>query len=41
MAVVDDNDGMSEMNVNKRNPEYLKERQSGPRFANPGSFEYE
>lgn len=41
MAVVDDNEGMSEINVNKRNPEYIKERQQGPRFAQPGSFEYE
>ncbi|XP_042232815.1 hrp65 protein-like isoform X2 [Homarus americanus] len=41
MALVDDNEGMSEINVNKRNPEYVKERQQGPRFAHPGSFEYE
>lgn len=40
MALVDDNEGMSEMNVNKRNPEYMKERQLGPRFAEPGSFEF-
>ncbi|RXG67245.1 Hrp65 protein [Armadillidium vulgare] len=40
-VVVDDNDGMCEVNINKRNPEYLKERQQGPRFAAPGSFEYE
>lgn len=41
MALVDDNEGMSEININKRNPEYVKERQQGPRFAHPGSFEYE
>ena len=41
MALVDDNEGMSEININKRNPEYVKERQLGPRFAQIGSFEYE
>lgn len=41
MAIVDETEGLSEMNVNKRNPEYVKERQTGPRFAMMGSFEYE
>jgi len=41
MAALDDNEGMSELNINKRNPEYMKERQSGPRFAAVGSFEFE
>lgn len=41
MAVVDENEGLSEVNINKRNPEYLKERQEGPRFANNGTFEFE
>lgn len=41
MSAVDDNEGMAEINVNKRNPEYMKERQSGPRFAAAGSFEFE
>ncbi|KAA0191839.1 hypothetical protein HAZT_HAZT005230, partial [Hyalella azteca] len=41
MSAVDDNEGMAEINVNKRNPEYMKERQSGPRFAAHGSFEFE
>ena len=40
-SVLDENDGMCEVNVNKRNPEYLKERQTGPRFAAQGSFEFE
>merc|ERR1712106_245442 len=41
MAVVDENEGLSEVNIYKRNPEYLKERQDGPHFANSGSFEFE
>lgn len=41
MAQIDDNEGMSEININKRNPEYMKERQGGPRFATNGSFEFE
>ncbi|CAL4207004.1 unnamed protein product, partial [Meganyctiphanes norvegica] len=41
MAVVDENEGLSEVNIYKRNPEYIKERQEGPRFANSGSFEFE
>lgn len=39
--IVDDNDGYPEKNVNKKHPEYLKERELGPRFANPGSFQSE
>ncbi|KAG8225554.1 hypothetical protein J437_LFUL002071 [Ladona fulva] len=38
---VDDVDGYTERNLPKKNPEYLKSREVGPRFAAPGSFEYE
>ncbi|CAG9855316.1 unnamed protein product [Phyllotreta striolata] len=39
--LVDDNDGYPEKIINKKNPEYQKEREVGPRFAVPGSFESE
>lgn len=38
---VDDTDGYPEKNLPKKNNEYHKEREIGPRFANPGSFENE
>ncbi|XP_064471234.1 splicing factor, proline- and glutamine-rich-like [Ornithodoros turicata] len=37
----DEDDGFPEKNVNKNNPQYMKERELGPRFAEPGTFEYE
>ncbi|XP_057652693.1 hrp65 protein-like isoform X2 [Diorhabda carinulata] len=39
--VVDDIDGYPERNINKKNPEFSNEREQGPRFAAPGSFENE
>lgn len=36
---VDDADGFPEKNLPKKNSEYHKEREVGPRFASPGSFE--
>ena len=39
LAVVYDGDGLKEMDINKNSQEYLKDRQLGPRFAQPGSFE--
>merc|ERR1719242_2226059 len=36
----EDDDGMQEKMLPKRNHEYQSEREIGPRFANPGSFEY-
>ncbi|XP_049784561.1 hrp65 protein-like [Schistocerca cancellata] len=38
---LDDTDGYQEKNLPKKNPEYYKMREVGPRFATPGSFEYE
>ncbi|GLG93257.1 LOW QUALITY PROTEIN: Hrp65 protein [Gryllus bimaculatus] len=38
---LDDVDGYAEKNLPKKNPEYYKAREVGPRFANPASFEYE
>ncbi|KAJ9574133.1 hypothetical protein L9F63_008491 [Diploptera punctata] len=38
---LDDVDGYAEKNLPKKNPEYYKAREIGPRFAAPGSFEYE
>ncbi|XP_071448982.1 hrp65 protein-like isoform X2 [Hetaerina americana] len=38
---VDEVDGYTERNLPKKNPEYIKAREVGPRFAAPGSFEYE
>lgn len=37
----DEEDGFPEKNVNKNNPQFLKEREIGPRFAEPGTFEFE
>ncbi|GFG40361.1 hypothetical protein Cfor_00558 [Coptotermes formosanus] len=38
---LDDIDGYAEKNLPKKNPDYYKAREVGPRFAAPGSFEYE
>ncbi|XP_046399520.1 hrp65 protein-like isoform X3 [Ischnura elegans] len=38
---VDEVDGYTERNLPKKNPDYMKSREVGPRFAAPGSFEYE
>lgn len=38
---LDDIDGYAEKSLPKKNPEYYKAREVGPRFASPGSFEYE
>ena len=40
LAVSDETDGQAEANLNK-NDAYRKEREVGPHFANPSSFEYE
>ncbi|XP_052863540.1 hrp65 protein-like [Anopheles cruzii] len=37
----DDNDGLPEKSLNKKQNEFVKARQMGPRFAENGSFEYE
>lgn len=37
----DDTDGLPEKSLNKKIPDFLKTRQVGPRFAEPGSFEHE
>ncbi|CAH1955622.1 unnamed protein product [Acanthoscelides obtectus] len=39
--VVDDVDGYPEKNIPKKSMDYHKEREQGPRFATPGSFENE
>ncbi|KAJ8933018.1 hypothetical protein NQ314_014257 [Rhamnusium bicolor] len=39
--IVDDIDGFPDKNVLKKSNEYHKEREQGPRFASPGSFENE
>lgn len=39
--IVDDSDGYPDKNIPKKNSEYLKEREVGPRFANSNSFEHE
>ncbi|XP_056646098.1 hrp65 protein-like isoform X1 [Diorhabda sublineata] len=39
--IVDDINGYPEKNVNKKHPEFMKEREQGPRFAATGSFENE
>nr|CAD7586551.1 unnamed protein product [Timema genevievae] len=38
---MDDVDGYAEKNLPKKNPDYYKAREHGPRFAVPGSFEHE
>ncbi|XP_015920502.1 non-POU domain-containing octamer-binding protein [Parasteatoda tepidariorum] len=37
----DEEDGLPEKNFQKSNKQYLKEREIGPRLAEPGTFEYE
>ncbi|XP_058129785.1 hrp65 protein-like isoform X3 [Anopheles coustani] len=37
----DDNDGLPEKSLNKKQNEFVKARQQGPRFAEHGSFEFE
>merc|ERR1711972_480559 len=37
----DNEEGYPEKTVPKRNQEFMKERETGPRFAPPGTFEYE
>ena len=37
----DDTDGYPEKNLNKKNAEFYKAREVGPRFAAIGSFEHE
>lgn len=39
--LVDDVDGFCDKHIQKKNPEFLKERDVPPRMALPGSFEYE
>jgi len=39
--IVEDVDGYSDKNINKKHPEFLKERDIPPRFARPDSFEFE
>ncbi|KAK9881762.1 hypothetical protein WA026_017281 [Henosepilachna vigintioctopunctata] len=39
--VIEDSDGLPDKLINKRNPEFQKEREVGPRFAQPNSFENE
>ncbi|XP_065561746.1 hrp65 protein-like isoform X4 [Artemia franciscana] len=41
LSVVDDEEGYGEKNIPKKTQDYVKEREVGPRFAYPGSFEYE
>lgn len=38
---LDECDGLPEKSIHKKNPEYLKQREMGPRFANTSSFEHE
>uniref|UniRef100_A0A6M2DV18 Putative rna-binding protein p54nrb rrm superfamily n=1 Tax=Xenopsylla cheopis TaxID=163159 RepID=A0A6M2DV18_XENCH len=38
---IDDVDGVQEKNMLKKNPDFFKARQAGPRFADIGSFEHE
>lgn len=37
----DDTDGLPDKSLPRKNPEFFKERQCGPRFAEPNSFEHE
>nr|XP_042905018.1 non-POU domain-containing octamer-binding protein isoform X2 [Parasteatoda tepidariorum] len=37
----DEDDGLPEKNFQKTNKQYLKEREIGPRLAEPGTFEYD
>lgn len=38
---IDDTEGFSDKNITKKTHEYHREREVGPRFASPGSFEHE
>lgn len=38
---IDDTDGYSEKSLNKKNQDFYKARQFGPRFAEMNSFEHE
>ncbi|KAL3267992.1 hypothetical protein HHI36_007126 [Cryptolaemus montrouzieri] len=39
--VIEDSDGLPDKLIPKRNPDFQKEREIGPRFAQPNSFEHE
>lgn len=39
--IQEDNDGYGEKSVTKKGPDFFEARETGPRFAKPGSFEYE
>lgn len=39
--IVDDTDGYPDKSIPKKNAEYMKEREVGPRFANVNGFEHE
>ncbi|XP_076261511.1 protein no-on-transient A-like [Rhynchophorus ferrugineus] len=39
--LVEDIDGYNDKNVNKKNPEFMNEREQPPRLAHPNSFEFE
>jgi len=39
--LVEDADGYSDRNINRKHPEFLQERETPPRFARPNSFEFE
>jgi splicing factor, proline- and glutamine-rich len=40
MEQLDDEDGFSERAFAKKTPDFLKERDIGPRFADPNSFQF-
>lgn len=39
--VVDDIDGYTEKSINRKHPDFMKEREIAPRLAHPNSFEFE
>ncbi|KAI5720440.1 hypothetical protein M8J77_006595 [Diaphorina citri] len=41
LELTDEIDGLSERTINKKTPEFYKQRQVGPRFATVNSFEFE
>lgn len=41
LELTDDVDGLSEKTINRKNQEFFKQRQVGPRFATVNSFEFE
>lgn len=41
LELTDDIDGLSEKTINRKNAEFFKQRQVGPRFATVNSFEFE